>query len=285
MDLLRPFFGRRRAEDEHGNEFWVRLCYEGLPPVCYKCGRMGHNHGRCPDSVRPLNLEERGPWMSLPTSLYRRVNAFTFQPDGPSHRPREGSDLRRPVPLVEPRLDLQRSAALRQMDPPLRVAGVPYRSDASSGPPPRSRLVDGSSSHREAARAVVAAGKRPLETSVIPTQRRDRLVRPASPDSVGSSTAASPPGFASACMAMAEGGPEVELGRPLMGFLPSPALDVGRRSPQPSLPLVLGLAAVEGPLPLPTPTYIPTDVLLLQQDGSTAQVVSGANLDGPVPAP
>ncbi|CAN0884719.1 hypothetical protein LINGRAHAP2_LOCUS14919 [Linum grandiflorum] len=53
---------------------------------------------------------------------------------------------------------------------------------------------------------MVAAGKRPLEASVIPAQQRERMGRPASSDSVSSSTAAYPPGFASARMAMAEGG-------------------------------------------------------------------------------
>ncbi|CAN0920695.1 hypothetical protein LINGRAHAP2_LOCUS32188 [Linum grandiflorum] len=85
LDLLRPFYSRRIARDDNGSEVWVRLCYEGLPPVCFHCGRLGHNHGRCPTIDASLNLEERGPWMSLPTGVYRRVNEFTLQLE-PSRR-------------------------------------------------------------------------------------------------------------------------------------------------------------------------------------------------------
>ncbi|CAN0847293.1 hypothetical protein LINGRAHAP2_LOCUS4903 [Linum grandiflorum] len=35
LDMLRPFFGRRRARDKTGAEFWVRLWYEGLPPAAF----------------------------------------------------------------------------------------------------------------------------------------------------------------------------------------------------------------------------------------------------------
>ncbi|CAN0838820.1 hypothetical protein LINGRAHAP2_LOCUS2353 [Linum grandiflorum] len=35
LDVLRPFYGRRKARDENDAEFWVRLQYEGIQPLCF----------------------------------------------------------------------------------------------------------------------------------------------------------------------------------------------------------------------------------------------------------
>ncbi|CAN0917274.1 hypothetical protein LINGRAHAP2_LOCUS30191, partial [Linum grandiflorum] len=77
--------------------FWFpRIDRGGLPPVCFRCGLMGHHHGRCSDLTVPLDLESRGPWISLPTGSYRRVNAYTLQPE-PDHRSRDALAIRRPA--------------------------------------------------------------------------------------------------------------------------------------------------------------------------------------------
>ncbi|CAN0918256.1 hypothetical protein LINGRAHAP2_LOCUS30772 [Linum grandiflorum] len=146
LDLLRPFFGRRIARDENGSEFWVCLCYEGLLPVCFRCGRLGHNHGCCSTPDAPLNLEKRGPWMSLPTGVYRRVNEFTLQLEPSRRLPHSSEDHR--YPMVG-------DAHLPPPAPSARSGRDALRSDASTGhrrPRSTSQGADGS----------LASGKRPM---------------------------------------------------------------------------------------------------------------------------
>ncbi|CAN0898828.1 hypothetical protein LINGRAHAP2_LOCUS19927 [Linum grandiflorum] len=95
LDLTRPFIGRRLVRPYSGVEFGVCLCYEGLPPVCFRCGYMGHTHGRCSEPSLSLDPDERGSWMSLPTGSYRRVDEFTFQPIGHTYKNRDDAESHR----------------------------------------------------------------------------------------------------------------------------------------------------------------------------------------------
>ncbi|CAN0879269.1 hypothetical protein LINGRAHAP2_LOCUS12939 [Linum grandiflorum] len=204
LDLLRPFFGRRLARDEKGNEYWVRLCYEGLPPVCFRCGRLGHNHGRCLTPDAPLDLEERGPWMSLPAGVYRRVNGFTLQLE-PSRRVNHSAGDRRS--LLAPTRDGSPAISGALLPTPRatpRSGDDRFRSDASSRHwrPPPPALCDGGS---------VAVGKRPLlnpglaRPSKCPLPSPSaQLPTPASPESVGSSSATLPPGFPGVALGLPE---------------------------------------------------------------------------------
>ncbi|CAN0911762.1 hypothetical protein LINGRAHAP2_LOCUS27037 [Linum grandiflorum] len=187
LDLLRPFFGRRIARDEHDNEFWVRLCYEGLPPVCFRCGRLGHNHGRCPTPDVPLNLEDRGPWMSLPAGVYRRVNEFTLQLEPSRRSSQQSADLHLLPPPARPRPAAAAASSLPPPMPPSRSGRDGLRSDASTG-------------HRRphpSAAGARSAGKRPqlASESARPPPGLPPSIAPASPESVGSSSASLPPGF------------------------------------------------------------------------------------------
>ncbi|CAN0858319.1 hypothetical protein LINGRAHAP2_LOCUS7194 [Linum grandiflorum] len=201
LDVLRPFFGRRKACDEKNNEFWVRLRYEGLPPICFRCGRMGHNHGRCPDLLTPLDYELRGPWISLPTGSYRRVNPFTLQPDGPAQRPRDGFDMPRPSQLLEESLPVSRPVVARHSGALLplpesskRSARVIPRSQAPIGQASGSRMESLADSRRLVHSIRPRPDKRPMGEDA--RQYRPPPARsPASLGSVGSSTAAVPPGF------------------------------------------------------------------------------------------
>ncbi|CAN1149579.1 hypothetical protein LINPERHAP2_LOCUS17097 [Linum perenne] len=42
IDLLASFLGRRRACGPDNIPFWVRLHYENISSICYRCGFMGH---------------------------------------------------------------------------------------------------------------------------------------------------------------------------------------------------------------------------------------------------
>ncbi|CAN0897555.1 hypothetical protein LINGRAHAP2_LOCUS19203 [Linum grandiflorum] len=238
LDVLRPFFGRRKACDEETNrEFWVRLRYEGLPPICFRCGRMGHNNGRCSDLVTPLDHEQRGPWISLPTGSYRRVNPFTLQPDGPAHRPRDGFAVARSSQLLEDGMPVSRLVATRPTGVPLRL---PESSTRSAREALRAQTLVGeaSSSRLVSARRPVLPNrprpdKRPMVEDASP-RCLPQAHSPASLGSVGSSTAARPPGFG-----------DDEASSPLIGMLVAAA-------PRPilSAPLgsQLGAQASHGPL-------------------------------------
>ncbi|CAN0840813.1 hypothetical protein LINGRAHAP2_LOCUS2935 [Linum grandiflorum] len=237
LDVLRPFYGRRKARDENDAEFWVRLQYEGIPPLCFRCGRMGHNHGRCPDAPTPLNLEDRGPWISLPTGVYRRVNAFTFQPDDlPRQRLRDGISQHRSLNLLDTSADSRRSAPLRQPPSNSPLPRPVTRSDASLGLVPRTRLNRESSSRREVMRPSTSSGKRPLMLPEVPPRRKDARDSPSSPDSVGSSSAFLPPGFGVG-----------ETSRPPTGWVLRIFFRVSSFSSFPKFPLII-LSCVSGPL-------------------------------------
>ncbi|CAN0876663.1 hypothetical protein LINGRAHAP2_LOCUS11436 [Linum grandiflorum] len=144
IDLLCSFFGRRIARDENGSEFWVRLCYEGLPPVCFRCGRLGHNHDRCPTPDAPLNLDECGPWISLPAGVYRRVNEFALQLET-SRRSNYPSEDRHSLQAPARARSIAVGAALLPLPPPPAHSGrYALRSDATTGHRRSHPVTDGS---------------------------------------------------------------------------------------------------------------------------------------------
>ncbi|CAN1774436.1 hypothetical protein LINPERHAP1_LOCUS12951 [Linum perenne] len=64
LDVEQPLLGRRKARYSTGEEFWVNFGYEGLPTVCFGCGRLGHALRQCAQP-RPddSEIEDRGSWM------------------------------------------------------------------------------------------------------------------------------------------------------------------------------------------------------------------------------
>ncbi|CAN0911763.1 hypothetical protein LINGRAHAP2_LOCUS27037 [Linum grandiflorum] len=161
--------------------------HRGLPPVCFRCGRLGHNHGRCPTPDVPLNLEDRGPWMSLPAGVYRRVNEFTLQLEPSRRSSQQSADLHLLPPPARPRPAAAAASSLPPPMPPSRSGRDGLRSDASTG-------------HRRphpSAAGARSAGKRPqlASESARPPPGLPPSIAPASPESVGSSSASLPPGF------------------------------------------------------------------------------------------
>ncbi|CAN1141355.1 hypothetical protein LINPERHAP2_LOCUS12442 [Linum perenne] len=65
IDLLAPFLGRRQACGPDNIPFWVRLHYENISLICYRCGLLGHSFARCPHTHIPVDHEARGSWMSI----------------------------------------------------------------------------------------------------------------------------------------------------------------------------------------------------------------------------
>ncbi|CAN1124768.1 hypothetical protein LINPERHAP2_LOCUS2535, partial [Linum perenne] len=65
IDLLASFLGRSQACGLDNNAFWVRLHYESIASICFRCGHLGHSSLRCPHTHIPLDHEARGPWMSI----------------------------------------------------------------------------------------------------------------------------------------------------------------------------------------------------------------------------
>ncbi|CAN1165815.1 hypothetical protein LINPERHAP2_LOCUS26380 [Linum perenne] len=65
IDLLASFLGRRQACGPDNVLFWVRLHYENISSMCFRCGFLGHSSSRCPHLDIPFDLEVRGPWMSI----------------------------------------------------------------------------------------------------------------------------------------------------------------------------------------------------------------------------
>ncbi|CAN1125438.1 hypothetical protein LINPERHAP2_LOCUS2904 [Linum perenne] len=65
IDLLASFVGRRQACGPDNVLFWVRLHYENIASMCYRCGFLGHPSARCPHTDIPFDLEVRGSWMSI----------------------------------------------------------------------------------------------------------------------------------------------------------------------------------------------------------------------------
>ncbi|CAN1188189.1 hypothetical protein LINPERHAP2_LOCUS39172 [Linum perenne] len=65
IDLLASFLGRRQACGPDNIPFWVRLHYENISSICYRCGFLGHASLRCPHTDIPLDHEARGSWMSI----------------------------------------------------------------------------------------------------------------------------------------------------------------------------------------------------------------------------
>ncbi|CAN0837966.1 hypothetical protein LINGRAHAP2_LOCUS1946 [Linum grandiflorum] len=166
LDMLRPFFGRRLARDE----------------------------------TAPLDLEERGPWMSLPNGSYRRVNAFTLQLDPPRRNPHH-SEERRSSPASSGGRSLLQGALLPPPALPIRSRRDALRSDASTAHhSPRSQARSARDSAPDVARFLNVAGKRfmtpaPSRHGKEPKPQGLSPPAPASPDSAWSSTASVPPGF------------------------------------------------------------------------------------------
>ncbi|CAN1193960.1 hypothetical protein LINPERHAP2_LOCUS42291 [Linum perenne] len=65
IDLLASFLGRMQACGPDNVLFWVRLHYENIASMCYRCGFLGHPMARCPHTDIPVDLEVRGSWMSI----------------------------------------------------------------------------------------------------------------------------------------------------------------------------------------------------------------------------
>ncbi|CAN1129488.1 hypothetical protein LINPERHAP2_LOCUS5247 [Linum perenne] len=65
IDLLTSFLGRRQACGPDNVLFWVRLHYENISAMCYRCGFLGHSLSRCTHLDIPIDLEVRGSWMSI----------------------------------------------------------------------------------------------------------------------------------------------------------------------------------------------------------------------------
>ncbi|CAN1129601.1 hypothetical protein LINPERHAP2_LOCUS5314 [Linum perenne] len=68
LDLLAPRLGREKAIIDDGREFWVYFQYEQVQAICYRCGLIGHVHGRCPNPHLPLDLEARNQWICVEAS-------------------------------------------------------------------------------------------------------------------------------------------------------------------------------------------------------------------------
>ncbi|CAN1170891.1 hypothetical protein LINPERPRIM_LOCUS7677 [Linum perenne] len=73
IDLLAPFLGRRQACGPDNIPFWVRLHYENISLICYRCGLLGHSFSRCPHTHIPVDHEARGSWMSIGKVGFRIV--------------------------------------------------------------------------------------------------------------------------------------------------------------------------------------------------------------------
>ncbi|CAN1145769.1 hypothetical protein LINPERHAP2_LOCUS14874, partial [Linum perenne] len=73
IDLLASFLGRRQACGPNNVPFWVRLHYENISSICYRCGHLGHSFSRCPNTHNPLDHEARGSWMSIGRMGFRIV--------------------------------------------------------------------------------------------------------------------------------------------------------------------------------------------------------------------
>ncbi|CAN1235184.1 hypothetical protein LINPERPRIM_LOCUS4432 [Linum perenne] len=79
IDLLSPFFGRRKACGDDGKEFWVIQQYEGLRTICFICGRVAHTTSRCPDTETSPDWVGRGTWMFIQKDIGFRVEGSTLQ--------------------------------------------------------------------------------------------------------------------------------------------------------------------------------------------------------------
>ncbi|CAN0919297.1 hypothetical protein LINGRAHAP2_LOCUS31369 [Linum grandiflorum] len=228
-----------------------------------------------------MNLEERGPWISLPTGVYRRVNAFTFQPDDVPRRTRDGAIQPPPSNLLATSSASHRTAPLRHPASNQPLPRPVTRSDDSLGSVPRTRPNRVSSSRREVVRPSTSIGKRPLVIAEGSSRRKDARETPSSPDSVGSSSACFPPGFGVGEPSRPPSGPmHGPLDSPLLGppLAPGPSsgeVDINLGLPptgdgvsaaadQPASRLV---AAISGAAPF---------------GPITSQVVSGADLDRPL---
>ncbi|CAN1122403.1 hypothetical protein LINPERPRIM_LOCUS2709, partial [Linum perenne] len=64
LNLTKGLIGRRKSFSRSGIEFYVDLHYEGVPRVCYNCGKLDHTHSNC---LAPVVVTDgpplRGPWM------------------------------------------------------------------------------------------------------------------------------------------------------------------------------------------------------------------------------
>ncbi|CAL1395630.1 unnamed protein product [Linum trigynum] len=80
IDVTKPFWGRVQAVLDDGARFLVYLCYERLPPVCFRCGLFGHGQATCPHrDTLPYNSGARGRWMSA-NPEGTRLDATTMRP-------------------------------------------------------------------------------------------------------------------------------------------------------------------------------------------------------------
>lgn len=66
LDLTKPL-ARGRTINITGEKFWIPLCYEKLPRICFSCGCIVHAGGTCRGSSNPVGGDKQfGVWLRAP---------------------------------------------------------------------------------------------------------------------------------------------------------------------------------------------------------------------------
>ncbi|KAK9093996.1 hypothetical protein Scep_025465 [Stephania cephalantha] len=63
LDLAKPLIPMVRFHD-----LWQIIEYEGLPPICFTCGRTGHSFASCPQRAKPNNENEASTSNATPST-------------------------------------------------------------------------------------------------------------------------------------------------------------------------------------------------------------------------